>query len=544
MADSLTTEQVLLLNNLMYMTNDEPLQDIVSYDSGNGQVSVGDIVRNLQNKNFDADKDYGSFMTGKDWKNLVNTISNDDRLMNVQLQTTHVDKGGTGGGGTSALFVDPATNDAVVVFRGTASNEWKDNFVGGGATGTEDGVSTNHQRNALDWYQSLELDGYNSVTVSGHSKGGNKAKYITVLDDSVDRCLSFDGQGFSDEFIEKYKDLIARNQDKIQNNNVDSDYVNLLLNDIGNTTFYEGYDYGDGGFLENHCPNTFLKFNEDGSISMTQSTRDPGMTVLDDFLNSYLRTLSAEEKENTLSFIGELVQGGFGGASFEELFSVLLDGKNSDCAANLLAYVIKYEQTNPELAKTVKDVLGKMGLEDMTDLVDTVTDVMNSWYFDKLLSAAGFVGDHIPDWVLEKLSDYLYEKYGIRLSKDELKKLLSMIGKVSDDLDTMEDPKDGGDLEVESIGNASFSIQLKKLEQSQEELASYSQLLREIAEEVGTLSSNLTKGLYLIKIPLGRIKSTMEEEARSMSQLGATLIEIKKKYDTTEKTIVDKTVLL
>lgn len=544
MADSLTTEQVLLLNNLMYMTNDEPLQDIVSYDSGNGQVSVGDIVRNLQNKNFDADKDYGSFMTGKDWENLVNTISKDDRLMNVELQTTHVDKGGTGGGGTSALFVDPATNDAVVVFRGTASNEWKDNFVGGGATGTEDGVSTNHQRNALDWYQSLELDGYNSVTVSGHSKGGNKAKYITVLDDSVDRCLSFDGQGFSDEFIEKYKDLIARNQDKIQNNNVDSDYVNLLLNDIGNTTFYEGYDYGDGGFLENHCPNTFLKFNEDGSISMTQSTRDPGMTVLDDFLNSYLRTLSAEEKENTLSFIGELVQGGFGGASFEELFSVLLDGKNSDYAANLLAYVIKYEQTNPELAKTVKDVLGKMGLEDMTDLVDTVTDVMNSWYFDKLLSAAGFVGDHIPDWVLEKLSDYLYEKYGIRLSKDELKKLLSMIGKVSDDLDTMEDPKDGGDLEVESIGNASFSIQLKKLEQSQEELASYSQLLREIAEEVGTLSSNLTKGLYLIKIPLGRIKSTMEEQARSMSQLGATLIEIKKKYDTTEKTIVDKTVLL
>ena len=544
MADSLTTEQVLLLNNLMYMTNDEPLQDIVSYDSGNGQVSVGDIVRNLQNKNFDADKDYGSFMTGKDWENLVNTISKDDRLMNVELQTTHVDKGGTGGGGTSALFVDPATNDAVVVFRGTASNEWKDNFVGGGATGTEDGVSTNHQRNALDWYQSLELDGYNSVTVSGHSKGGNKAKYITVLDDSVDRCLSFDGQGFSDEFIEKYKDLIARNQDKIQNNNVDSDYVNLLLNDIGNTTFYEGYDYGDGGFLENHCPNTFLKFNEDGSISMTQSTRDPGMTVLDDFLNSYLRTLSAEEKENTLSFIGELVQGGFGGASFEELFSVLLDGKNSDYAANLLAYLIKYEQTNPELAKTVKDVLGKMGLEDMTDLVDTVTDVMNSWYFDKLLSAAGFVGDHIPDWVLEKLSDYLYEKYGIRLSKDELKKLLSMIGKVSDDLDTMEDPKDGGDLEVESIGNASFSIQLKKLEQSQEELASYSQLLREIAEEVGTLSSNLTKGLYLIKIPLGRIKSTMEEEARSMSQLGATLIEIKKKYDTTEKTIVDKTVLL
>lgn len=34
------------------------------------------------------------------------------------------------------------------------------------------------------------------------------------------------------------------NQDKISNHNVESDYVNLLLNDVGNTTFYKGYDYG------------------------------------------------------------------------------------------------------------------------------------------------------------------------------------------------------------------------------------------------------------------------------------------------------------
>lgn len=40
------------------------------------------------------------------------------------------------------------------------------------------------------------LESYDSITVTGHSKGGNKAQYVTVLSDKVDRCISMDGQGF------------------------------------------------------------------------------------------------------------------------------------------------------------------------------------------------------------------------------------------------------------------------------------------------------------------------------------------------------------
>ena len=53
--------------------------------------------------------------------------------------------------------------------------------------------------------------------------------YIAILDDSVDRCVSFDGQGFSDEFYEKYADQIAHNKNKIVNCSAESDYVNFLL---------------------------------------------------------------------------------------------------------------------------------------------------------------------------------------------------------------------------------------------------------------------------------------------------------------------------
>ena len=269
MAQQLSTDQVLLLENLMYMTSDEPLRQVI----GSENKTVEQLISSIDINKLESNKDYGSYMTGNDWKNIITAIKQDDQILNMQIVNTNVDKGANGGGGASALFVDPSTKEAVVAFRGTAGGEWKDNFTGGGKTDAADGVSTFQQENALEWYQSLGLDDYDSITVTGHSKGGNKAKYITIMDDSVDRCISFDGQGFSDEFIEKYGDQIAANQGKIANHNVDSDYVNLLLNDVGDTTFYNGCDYGEGGFLENHCPNTFLDFKPDGTVQMTEIGR-------------------------------------------------------------------------------------------------------------------------------------------------------------------------------------------------------------------------------------------------------------------------------
>ena len=42
----------------------------------------------------------------------------------------------------------------------------------------------------------------NNITVTGHFKGGNKAQYVTIVTDRIGRCVSFDGQGFSKEFLE------------------------------------------------------------------------------------------------------------------------------------------------------------------------------------------------------------------------------------------------------------------------------------------------------------------------------------------------------
>ncbi|MBO5524459.1 MAG: DUF2974 domain-containing protein [Roseburia sp.] len=539
----LSTEQVLLLNNLMYMTNQPPLQEIASSDAG----TVEDYINKIAADKLQGEQDYGSYMTGDDWKNLINAVKNDEQLMNMQIAETHVSAVEDGvGGGVSAVFVDPDTDEAVVVFRGTGSLEWKDNFVGGGPTDAADGVSTRCQEEALAWYQSLDLDQYSTVTVTGHSKGGNKAKYITVMDDSVDRCLSFDGQGFSDEFVGKYQDEIARNQGKITNSNVDSDYVNLLLNDIGQTDFYEGFDYGDGAFLENHCPNTFFDFKEDGSYQMVSSVRDERMEVLDEFLNNYLRTLSPEEKQETLEMIGELVEGGFNGASVNDILDIFADDKNMEYAADLIAYTMEYKKQKTELVDALKSVLEDMGMDNVTGTVDTVVAVTEWKYFSYFADGLGLLAGHIPDFAYDLLQKFLETK-GITLTKKELRKLAEFFQFLAEDMDTVVIADNGADLGVTSgkkpvkhmtgSGTAAFYIHFREIRQQEENLREYSGQLLKNAERMETVIHHLDGGYGGIKATIGALKSEVLQEAEQCRSMAEVLGEILKCYETAEKKI-------
>lgn len=533
MGDQLSKEQLLLLNNLMYMTNDYPLKSV---DKTNA-ATVGEYVKSIQTGKLKDNTDYGSFMTGKDWKNIINAVEKDDQLMNMKIAETYVDSD-KGGGGVSALFVDPGTNEAVVTFRGTASLEWKDNFNGGGPTNAKDGVSTTCQENVLNWYQSLDLDNYDTVTVTGHSKGGNKAKYITVMDDSVDRCYSFDGQGFSDEFFETYQGQITKNQEKIYNSNVESDYVNLLLNDVGNTTFYKGYDYGEGSFLENHCPNTFMDFQPDGSFCMNEGKRDGRMEQMDEFLNNYLRTLSPEDKRGTLDMIGKMVEEGFNGADANDILKILLQDKNTDYAADLAAYLLVYKRENPELAAAVEDVLNEMGLDNIAKTIDTVVDITDWEHFDKILAAAGWLTDQIPDFIYDWLIEKLKEN-GISLSRDELKKLLGMLKTMARDMENVKIVDNGADMTVLGIaGKSRFMIALQDIRQVEGELSESGRLLEREAERILAVCGQLGHGMRQIRWAVEILGKDVKKEAKSCKKMEQTLEFITNCYETTEQKII------
>lgn len=543
---SLSTEQVLLLENITYMDGDGAVRtDGISRYEG---MTVADYIDSVR---MNPKGDSGVMISSSEWNDIVNAVKKDPVLMNMTIAETHTDNAPGGGGGKSVIFVDSGSKESVVAFKGTESDaEWKDNFMGANMSDTP------QQKNALDWYRDAYdrhgLDDY-YVTVTGHSKGGNKAKYITVTDDSVDRCLSFDGQGFSDQFFDKYRDQIAHNQGKIQNHNIDYDYVNQLLNDTGQSTFYHGHNIGDQGFLENHSPNAFLKFDENGNYAMTVNPdgQAPEIQALDEFLNSYIRSLPESERKDTIDLLNTIMaeKSRFGDMSEENIsFFVDLanDPKYADNLAYLAAYFIRYEQENPELAESIRSILKKYGMEDFVGLVDNIDDMINMKYdcgpfgtltFDDILAFAG----NLPPWLLSFLMHIFRDKFGFELSAEQIEGLLKTIRMCSEDVKTVDVSKSGKDRKVSSSGGggrADFRVDPQKLAESGRIMMDSARAIAAAAESI--LSAEIEIGTQFpdeIRRSIRRCREAAEIKGKSLNRLSQAAGQAAVLYTRTEKNI-------
>lgn len=563
---ALTTEQSLLLTNLIYMEPGDVNSPLQRADSFEGQT-IADWINSIDVSRLEDGKSYGSYMTGKDWKNIIQAVKEDDTLMQMSIADTHTDTTGDGGGGRSAVFISEETGDAVVTFKGTeSSREWADNFEGGNVTDTA------HQQNALEWYQDVYdeygLDQY-EVTVTGHSKGGNKAKYITILDDTVDHCVSFDGQGFSDKFMEKYADEIAVRQDKVENHNVDYDYVNFLLNDVGESTYYEGQDYGEGGFLENHCPNTFLNFEDDGSYSLTVNPdgQSEEIQALDEFLNSLLRSMPDEDRSDLLEMVNAIMNEAFAfdeNTSGTDIINTFLDmaadPQYADALSYLVAYTVEYEQANPELVEQINNVLSEFGMGEFTEYVNMVDAVLNfeqeisfgilgsitvdfDFLYDLVNGAADIASVIVPDFLWDMLLNWVEDSYGISLSKEELMNLIKLVGKVNANMDSIEIDENGKDIQIVSAATSSqgahciIKVNVPFLQHAVSEfedaLAELKQLTSNVESEASAISFTSLSSI-VIQRKLRKIALQLGQAGVKFQNTTAALTEINQLYRQTE----------
>ena len=548
---SLSKEQIALLENLTYFEKDAGanVRNISDYEGR----TIGDWLS--ASEVYTTDNPH-AMMTGKEWTDIINAVKNDPTLMNMKIVDTHVDNTPTGGGGKSVVFVSESEKEAVVAFKGTQSGkEWNDNFHGA------DTVDTPQQQNALNWYKETysenNLDQY-SVTVTGHSKGGNKAKYITIMDDTVDRCYSFDGQGFSDEFFDTYHDQIAANQDKITNINAEDDFVNILLNDVGKREYYEGYNIGDGGFAENHCPNAILKFDEDGNFTMVQTEQSPEMQALDEFLNSYIRSIPPDERGDMIDLLGKIMteKGSLGDMDANELANyfanLATDPKYSDDLAYLLAYTVKYSQEHPEVMDDIKGALEKCGLGDYVQYVDTVQDVLNfemdTWFgtirFQDILGFLADMGGKIPNWLMKILLDELRKKTGISFTPKQIYDLLALCSMTAGYMNTVNVSNSGADLQIHShssgggAGAANLMIYLKALFSFIENMIDQVSKVSLAGDELDSvLKEGVSEDLGDINGMLKKIITRLREDEKTMRSMHTALDEITKLYERTEKEI-------
>lgn len=202
MSIQLEEKQLLMLNTLSYC---EPFMALMkeAYANADGKpASIGALLKELR----DGDNSRFEGVERKAvWEQLVKLASSDFDF--EDLYVINVFRNEETGAVAFCVADDPPgefseETQAVMVFKGTGSNEWREDAV----AATESDVPS--QEEAYQWVESLDQN-LRNITVIGHSKGGNKAMYVAVRSDRVQECYSFDGQGFSQEFLDKYADQIA-----------------------------------------------------------------------------------------------------------------------------------------------------------------------------------------------------------------------------------------------------------------------------------------------------------------------------------------------
>ncbi len=163
----------------------------------------------------------------------------------------------------ACAFADEDGN-VYISFRGTGDGKWLDN---GDALTKE---SSEMQREALKFFEraveKADSEGYSGkIIVTGHSKGGNSAQFVTMASKyagRVDACYSFDGQGFSNAAIESFKknlgDGYEAQCEKLYSINGRNDYVHDLGFPIIDSEHTYFLDTNEVGFEAFHLlPNMF-----------------------------------------------------------------------------------------------------------------------------------------------------------------------------------------------------------------------------------------------------------------------------------------------
>lgn len=136
--------------------------------------------------------------------------------------------------GTAACIFTSPEGTHYVSYCGTMDGEWPDNGKGMYM------ASTPQQERAAayfdDMVQKYGFTESDQIIVTGHSKGGNKAQYTTLMAENaglIDSCYSMDGQGFSPEAVAEFKEKygeegFAQICRKMQSICGENDYVNPL----------------------------------------------------------------------------------------------------------------------------------------------------------------------------------------------------------------------------------------------------------------------------------------------------------------------------
>ena len=425
----LTDEQIMLLEQLTYLEDKVAREaDVVlgPYDSVESLLRQfdEDALAELE----DSDEQFEGLVSGKQWAAIIRQIQNDPELYSLDIA-------GKDDSVPAICFTDPNDPDsAVVAFKGTTGQkEWWDNGSGFGLSDTE------KQKEALEYIENLP---YDSITVTGHSKGGNKAPYVTVLSDKVDRCISMDGQGFSQEFLDRYYAEIEKKGGSITNYYLDGDFVSILLFPIPGSA--QVCIEGDDSIIleKNHVPSSFYRYyqdedgywhileNKSGDPALVIGTREEVMVYLHELTVFLLNVMPEEDKRKAGDYIGNILAILMGQGDFpiedkvynkDNVAEYLLSDK--EMLAKLLAYFIKYVETYNLTDEEVRSLAEVLGLDKTLAAIEEDMAEDNKTLSGFISDAGGLLNliinqirdgkeDPVIEWLLKWIGGWESEEVG------------------------------------------------------------------------------------------------------------------------------------
>ena len=425
----LTDEQIMLLEQLTYLEDKVAREaDVVlgPYDSVKSLLRQfdEDALAELE----DSDEQFEGLISGKQWAAIIRQIQNDPELYSLDIA-------GKDDSVPAICFTDPNDPDsAAVVFKGTTGQkEWWDNGSGFGLSDTE------KQKEALEYIENLP---YDSITVTGHSKGGNKAQYVTVLSDKVDRCISMDGQGFSQEFLDRYYAEIEKKGGSITNYYLDGDFVSILLFPIPGSA--QVCIEGDDSIIleKNHVPSSFYRYyqdedgywhileNKSGDPALVIGTREEVMVYLHELTVFLINVMPEEDKRKAGDYIGNILAILMGQGDFpiedkvynkDNVAEYLLSDK--EMLAKLLAYFIKYVETYNLTDEEVRSLAEVLGLDKTLAAIEEDMAEDNKTLSGFISDAGGLLNliinqirdgkeDPVIEWLLKWIGGWESEEVG------------------------------------------------------------------------------------------------------------------------------------
>ena len=256
------------------------------------------------------------------YQTLNDAIKRYPELANAEFKSPSWQQGGRYHSETYACVFELPNGDKYVAYRGTDDGGWIDN--GQGMTQE----STLLQREASDYFdQMAEQYGWtesDNIYVTGHSKGGNKAQYVTLMSNHanlVDECHSFDGQGFSDEAIQSFKEKYGEEGyqevlKKMYGYNGANDYVNPLGNTIipkENIKYIDTVPNPGSGFDKFaglHMEEQMFQRDENGNAIavLGEETEQGVMGKFSAFLSEFLMSLPPEERDAAAMFVMQIME--------------------------------------------------------------------------------------------------------------------------------------------------------------------------------------------------------------------------------------------